>query len=264
MIPESTLRDLALTFALAQRDFSARYRSASFGLAWIILLPAGMLAMYAFVFGSIFGARWPGVETGSNVNFAIVLFAGLTLHGFIADVLARASQLIANSATLLRQPRIAPEMLPLASAVSASVQFVVTLAVFYAAHAFLYDFSIVSVVLSIASAIPLLFYGVAFSYIVSAVCVYFKDIVFLVQPATMALLFICPIFYDLAAVPASLREYVYFNPLTVSVLNFRHFMFGGDSAGLYVTLAHAATGVVALAISVAVFKRLKRGFDVRI
>ena len=49
---------------LIKRDVLLRYRGAMFGLAWIFLSPLAMLAIFAYVFGQIFQARWPQQDSG--------------------------------------------------------------------------------------------------------------------------------------------------------------------------------------------------------
>ena len=44
---------------LVKRDVLLRYRGAYFGVLWVFLNPLIMLAIFSFVFGQIFQARWP-------------------------------------------------------------------------------------------------------------------------------------------------------------------------------------------------------------
>ena len=44
---------------LIKRDVLLRYRGAMFGVLWVFLSPLFMLAVFAYVFGGIFQARWP-------------------------------------------------------------------------------------------------------------------------------------------------------------------------------------------------------------
>ena len=66
-------------------------------MLWAFLNPILMLAVYTFVFSVVFQARWGG-EQESKGQFAIVLFAGLIVHGLFAEVLNRAPQLVLSNA----------------------------------------------------------------------------------------------------------------------------------------------------------------------
>lgn len=56
----SLTRNLALVRAMSKREIEMRYRESMLGLAWAVIAPLLILAVYAFVFGEILGARWPG------------------------------------------------------------------------------------------------------------------------------------------------------------------------------------------------------------
>src|SRR5258707_6789359 len=69
-----------LIVQLTRREVLSRYRGSILGLAWSFFNPLLMLAVYTFVFSVVFKARW-GQGDESKADFAIVLFAGLIIHG---------------------------------------------------------------------------------------------------------------------------------------------------------------------------------------
>ena len=60
--PRLLYRHKGLFRQMLQRNISTRYRGSVLGLIWSFAYPLMMLAVYTFVFGIIFKARW-GVET---------------------------------------------------------------------------------------------------------------------------------------------------------------------------------------------------------
>lgn len=54
-------RDLA--WALARREVENRYKANVLGVVWALATPLALLAVYTFVFGVVFHARW-GNEIG--------------------------------------------------------------------------------------------------------------------------------------------------------------------------------------------------------
>ena len=56
--PRLLWRHRGLFRQLLVRNISARYRGSVLGLAWSFAHPLMMLAVYTFVFGIIFKARW--------------------------------------------------------------------------------------------------------------------------------------------------------------------------------------------------------------
>src|SRR3546814_12383822 len=57
------------------------------------------------------GGRWPEIESGQT-SFAIVLFAGLIVHGFLAECLVRAPALVVGNPNFVRRLIFPLEVLP--------------------------------------------------------------------------------------------------------------------------------------------------------
>lgn len=55
---QSLVENRRLLGSLVVRDVATRYRGTVFGLFWLFAYPLLMLAVYAFVFGGVFNARW--------------------------------------------------------------------------------------------------------------------------------------------------------------------------------------------------------------
>src|SRR3546814_16773664 len=85
----------ALLFQLVKRDVLLRYRGEMFGVLWIFLSPLLMLAIFAFVFGYIYQARWPQTEGG--VPFWILLYGVLSAFNIFTKPLSRSPTEDSNS-----------------------------------------------------------------------------------------------------------------------------------------------------------------------
>src|SRR5919106_474862 len=79
-----------LIVQMVRREVVGRYKGSVMGLAWSFFNPVFMLAVYTFVFSEVFKMRWGTGDEESKAQFAIVLFAGIIVHGFFAEVLNRA------------------------------------------------------------------------------------------------------------------------------------------------------------------------------
>src|SRR5690606_2162284 len=88
--------------AMARREILGRYRGSWLGIFWSLLTPLLLLGVYTFVFGVIFQARWPQTS-GVDENFAALLFCGIIVHGFFAEILTRAPRLILDNANYVKK-----------------------------------------------------------------------------------------------------------------------------------------------------------------
>ena len=82
------------------------------GFAWLILQPLMLLAVYAFVFTTIFKARIPEAAEIGFVPFLAVAFWPWTAF---SDSILKASNSISANAALIGKVALASEQLPLAT-----------------------------------------------------------------------------------------------------------------------------------------------------
>src|SRR5690348_18244302 len=101
--PFSAFLDHAsLTRELTKREVLGRYRGASFGLLWSLISPFLLLCVYTFSFGTVMGGRWPQIGTG-QAHYSIILFAGMIVHGFLAECINRAPVLIVGNPNFVKR-----------------------------------------------------------------------------------------------------------------------------------------------------------------
>ena len=65
--------DLILSFA--KRELLGRYKGSMLGIAWAVLTPVVMIAIFTFIFAGIFGARFGAND--SHWDYALYLFCAL-------------------------------------------------------------------------------------------------------------------------------------------------------------------------------------------
>ena len=74
--PKAVLTSLTqqwtLVLALSRRWILTRYRGSFLGIVWSMVTPLIRLAIYTFVFGTIFRARWHD-PLGHTVDFSAIL-----------------------------------------------------------------------------------------------------------------------------------------------------------------------------------------------
>ncbi|MBU6249143.1 MAG: ABC transporter permease, partial [Xanthomonadaceae bacterium] len=104
-------RDKSLVWEMSKRDVLGRYRGASFGLAWSVISPFLMLGVYAFAFGTVMRSRWPQQAGGAH-SYAVILFVGLIMHGFLAECLNRAPTLVVGNPNYVKRVVFPLDVLP--------------------------------------------------------------------------------------------------------------------------------------------------------
>nr|WP_279589051.1 ABC transporter permease [Frigoribacterium endophyticum] len=180
---------------LIRRELKARYKDSALGFVWSFIRPLTMLAIYYFAVGQVLGAA------RAVPQFAIYVFAGLTLWGLYNEIIAGGTTSILANAGLIKKVYVPRELFPLASLGSALFNFVVQFAVLLAAVLVLGQFPVSWDLLYIPVAVVLtVIYGLALALFLSAVNVYLRDVQYLVEVALLILFWASPIVYSFGMV----------------------------------------------------------------
>ncbi|MGH8556097.1 MAG: ABC transporter permease [Methylococcales bacterium] len=256
---EQFLRRRGLIRELIWRDVVGRYRGSMAGLFWSFLNPLFSLAMYTFVFGVIFKARW-GIEAENTFDFALILFAGLVVHGLLSDCIAAAPYLILGNTAFVKQVVFPLEILPLVSLGSSifhtAISILSLVAVWFIAHGeapsalFFIPFLLA----------PLCLIAAGCAWLLSATAVYFRDLGQVVGFLAKALLFFSPIFYPASSVPESFRWLLKINPLTYVIENIRAGLIRDELPEAQGYLIYFLISFTVAWIGYACFQKLRAGF----
>jgi lipopolysaccharide transport system permease protein len=180
---------------------------------WSVLMPLVMVAMYTFVFGSIFKSRWGGGGE-SSVFFAAALFAGLIPFNFFCDVLISSASLINSNSNLVKKVVFPLEVLPLSRTLASFGHTLVGLVILAALAGTQGVVGAAWLYLPLLYA-PFILFCLGVSFFVSALAVFFRDVNHLLGAVVSLCLFLSPIFYSMDAVPNSIRPLMTFNPLAI-------------------------------------------------
>lgn len=249
-----------LWHAMVRQDLTARYRGTVFGLAWPLLAPLLALAVYGFVFGAVFEARWPGMAANDPLAFTLNLFVGLLMHALLAESLGRAPQLMHQNANFVRKV-----VFPLPVLVGVPLGSALLLA--------LPGFGLVVLAHGLAGggwhasalALPLVLlpwlamvHGLALLF--AALGVYVRDLAQVTQSLVMLVLFTGAVFFPRAMVPEALSGVVDLNPLTWPVEAARGLLLRGEWPTVGSTMLYSLVALAVLLVGQRVFAKLRRGF----
>lgn len=200
-----------LILQLARRDIAKRYKGSVLGIVWSFIYPLMLLAVYTFVFRVIFISRWN--EDGSNLEFALVLFAGLIIYNFFAESLAAAPTLIIGHAPYVKKVVFPLEILAWVVIGNALFHAGASVCVLALGLFFFGGGPPLSIVLLPLVFLPLILLTLGLVWLLSSLGVYLRDVDQIVGVSLVLLMFMSPILYPVAAIPDSLKPFLVFNPL---------------------------------------------------
>ncbi|WP_156797141.1 ABC transporter permease [Nitrosomonas sp. Is79A3] len=202
---------------MIKREVIGRYRGSFLGLLWTFVNPILMLAIYTFVFGVVFKIRLDPQNTDiydDKFAFALLLFTGLILFNLFSECLSRAPGLVLANVNYVKKVIFPLEILPLVSLGSAlfhaGISFLV-LVIFILVIDHPIHWTLICLPIII---LPLLLLVLGLSWMLASIGVYVRDIGQFIGLILTMLLFMSPIFYPASALPESVRDYLFLNPLT--------------------------------------------------
>lgn len=223
----SLWRNRQLIRQLTWREVLGRYRGSLMGLAWSFFNPLLMLAVYTFVFSVVFNARWGTGAPTSRVQFALVLFVGVIVHGVISEGITKAPGLILGNASYVKRVIFPLETLAWVVVGSAVFHAVISLAILLLAQ-LLFDGGIPTTALWLPLVLlPIIPMTMGLTWLLAATGVFIRDIAQLTGIITTVLMFMAPVFYPISAIPDQYRQWLYLNPITYIIEQARAVLFAG-------------------------------------
>jgi lipopolysaccharide transport system permease protein len=233
-----------LLWQLTRRDVEGRYRGSFAGLLWTFFNPLIMLALYTLVFGVITNGAKGDLSAAGVTKFAIELFAGLIVFNFFSECVNRAPFLVLSNANYVKKVVFPLETLSwtaVAAALFHACIGLLALSILYALvhlrlHWTLFFFPTVFV--------PVALLAAGFTFFLSALGVYVRDVSQAVAIFNMLIMFLSPIFYPITGVPRVLRPFFYLNPISFAVDQLRAVALRGElpywsGPGLYTAVSVA-------------------------
>ena len=250
-----------LVSQLVLRDILLRYKGSIMGLIWSITTPLLMLLIYSFVFLNVFKARWSVMDaSGEPINFALVLFLGLIIHGLLADVLTRSPGLILEHTNFVKKVVFPLEILPWVAILSAVFNFMIS---FVLLLAFVL-FEMRAIPLN-ALFLPLILFPyflllLGISWILSALGVYLRDIQHMIGTMNILLMFLSPVFYTIDMLPVQLQSLVMLNPIAFPIEQSRAVLIYGNLPDFTVLFIYSGASLCIALSGYQFFQKIRSGF----
>ena len=224
----SLWRNRQLIIQMSKREIIGRYKGSVMGLAWSFFNPVFMLIVYTFVFSEIFKSRWGGAGAdGSKTEFAVLLFVGMIVQGFFAEMLNRAPSLVLNNVNYVKKVVFPIEILPIVTMLATLFHSIVSLCVLLVAFFVFNGFIHWTVIFIPLVLLPIVILAIGFSWMLSSLGVFLRDVGQTIVIVTTILMFLSPVFYPVTAVPEQFRPFIMANPLTFIIEQSRNVLIWG-------------------------------------
>ena len=249
----------SLLFELTKREVQGRYRGASFGLLWALLSPFLMLCVYAIAFGFVVKGKWPHA-VDSKANFALILYAGLIVHGFFAECIVRAPRLVVDNPNYVKRVIFPLDVLPWAMVLSALFHALMNILVFVVLYAITSGAPPLTVLLFPIVLLPFVLFVSGLCWLLASLGVYLRDINQVTGVMITAVLFLSPAIVPLDAVPERYQLLFTLNPLTFIIDQVRDVALWGLAPDWLGLAQYALKAGIFMYACHAWFRRTRSGF----
>lgn len=248
-----------LIYQLTKREIAGRYKGSMLGILWSFINPLLMLVVYTVFFSVILKIKW-GESGESQTDFAMLLFVGLIVYGFIAECINRAPGLVVGNVNYVKKVVFPIAVLPVVSCGAAFFHWfigmiVLMLALLVTGHGVVSTTPLIFLVM-----VPLVLYALGIGWFLASIGVFLRDLSQIVGVITQALMFMSPVFFSIEKIPESYRALFLANPLTVIIGQARAVLIFGQGLDWIALVVQICSASVVCAIGYIWFYLTKRGF----
>ena len=214
-----------LIYQLVRRDIVTRYKRSVLGIAWTMLQPLGMMVIMTIVFSKLF----QGVK-----GYPTYILSGLVAWNFFSQTTTAAIHQVVWGGTLFRRIYLPHTSFAVSAISTGMVNLVLSLAPLVALMLVTGRPLHWSVLFVPVAMIVLAAFALGVGLILSALGVYFPDIVEMYQIVLVAWMYLTPIIYPEEILPAAYRFWITnLNPMYHMVNIFRKPLYDGILPGWY-------------------------------
>jgi len=239
--------------SLVSKDFKLKYRRSLLGILWSLLNPLLMMIVMAAVFSYMFRFQ---IE-----HFPVYLILGTIMFDFMSRSTTGAMSSILDSQSLIKKIRIAKIIFPLEKVVFELVNFGLA---FIAALAVMLFFQVTPSIHALWG-LPLLVimltvFCTGLSFLISALSVFFRDVMHLWGVLMTAWTYMTPLFYPYEMLEDWMQIIMQFNPMFHYITFFRDIMMWNTNPGLIECLICLGMALVTFAVGFLVFRKTESKF----
>lgn len=248
-----------LYWELLVRDILTNVRGSMLGLAWVLITPLVLVAIYTFVFGVVLKSTWIG-QTESPLEVPLIYFLGLVTFSFFFEIITRSPEFIRSNKTYVTKIVFPVDILAWVVVGTSAMKLLASIALLAVFMVLVMGHLPVGLLLLPVIYLPLLFLCTGLAWILNAIGTYVRDLYQFLLAIAPVFMFVSPIFYSIEQVPSSARAVFWFNPLTFVLENARAVLFFDGRIDWTGYLSFWAGALLVFFAGYAFFQKARRGF----
>jgi len=243
-----------LLYFLTWRDIKVRYKQTALGSLWAVLQPLLTMVVFSLFFGRL--AKVPS----DGIPYPIFSFAALVPWTMFAYGLTQSSTSLVTSANLIKKIYFPRLVIPIASVLSALVDFMIAFVVLLVMMAIYHITPTMNALWLPALVLLALVTSLGVGLWLCALNVQYRDVKYVLPFLTQLWMFATPIAYPSSLLPQPWRTLYGLNPLAGVVEGFRWALLGTNTQPGLMILVSSFAAVGLLISGAYYFRRMEKTF----
>ena len=200
------------SYALLKNELKGRYTRSYLGILWLIIQPLIQVAVYAFIFSTVFLARLPGMSQTPGA-YAIYLLAGIAAWTLLSEIITRNTTVFTRHANLIKKypvPKISLFIAAIGEALFNNLILLILVIILSLILNPLFQLSTLIYLLPVFFLIVLL--ASSLGVLLATLNVFIRDIEQAVSVVLQLLFWLTPIVYTLNVLPEKYQILIHLNP----------------------------------------------------
>jgi lipopolysaccharide transport system permease protein len=243
-----------LTYFLAWRDIKVRYKQTIIGIAWVLLQPLAMMAVFWLFFGRL--AQLPS----DGVAYPLYILVALVPWQFFSRVIAESTNSLITDQRLVTRVYFPRLVVPIATALTALVDFGLAMSLVALLMMWLGTVPGAAIVLLPIAILLMVAAALGIGFWLSALNVEYRDVMHAVPFLVQFWFFVTPVLYATSILSESWRWIFAFNPMTIVVEAFRWSLLGIAPVGSHIFIISGVMAIASFISGLLWFRRRERSF----
>jgi len=243
-----------LIYFLTWRDIKVRYKQTALGVAWAILQPLALMAVFTLLFGRL--AKIPS----EGIPYPLFAYAGLVPWQIFSRALNETTASLVKDYRLVAKVYFPRVIIPLSTTLATMLDFMIAFGVLVILM-LIYGVAPGPAFMILPFFILLMFVtALGIGLWLSALNVQYRDVGFTIPFLTQFLLFLTPVVYPSSMVPEKFRMIYALNPMAGVIDGFRWSLFGVGKGLSFILLVSALIALALFFGGIVWFRSKERGF----
>lgn len=228
----------SLIFIFAKRDLKIKFAQTALGMAWALVQPLTAVVVFTLFFSFL-------VHFKTEYPYVLFVVSGVLIWSIFNYIFSQASTSLFQNQDVIKKMNFPKIILPLSKIILALVEFSIT---FFLLLVLLFFFNIQfkwNMLLLPILILPVVFFSFGLSLLLSSIALKNRDLFHVVPFLVNFGIWFTPVFYPVSVLPTEYKNYIYINPIAVSIHLFR-WAFFGENFNPFVVYGIILSGIVLL------------------